>query len=250
MIIPFFDVETTGLKPMDEVHVVSICITLYDTVADKREVWYRLVKPPIPIPEEATKKHGITDEMVANEQPFSFYAQEIYNRLSYPVIAGHNIIKFDILVLRTEFERVQIEWAPDVKNGAIDTLVVMRKKIPMTLEGAHMYYTGKSMEEAHHAAADVSATIDVFKGQMSKYQMNEVKQAVSLSCEDMQNMVDWEGVFEEDQGGVIRFKVGKHKGAALTDIIPADKGFTIWATGPKGFTGSALKIIKAVTGVK
>lgn len=62
-----YDLETTGVDT-ETAHVVQAAIVRYRAgiVLDRRQV---LCNPGIPIPEEATAIHGITDEMVANARP-------------------------------------------------------------------------------------------------------------------------------------------------------------------------------------
>ena len=61
------DTETTGLNYNDQIIEVSAIDCLGRVLMDT------FVKPTCRIPEEATAIHGITDEMVADCQPWSFH---------------------------------------------------------------------------------------------------------------------------------------------------------------------------------
>lgn len=60
------DTETTGLGSDAEICQIAIINSKGETLLDT------LVKPVKPIPEDATRIHGITNEMVANAKPFPF----------------------------------------------------------------------------------------------------------------------------------------------------------------------------------
>ncbi|MCF2149794.1 3'-5' exonuclease [Desmonostoc muscorum LEGE 12446] len=87
----FLDTETTGLS---NAYLVEICILSHHGSS----LINTLIKPPIPIPEETTRIHGITNEMVANAPEFP----GIYPRLKQ-ILEGQSVCiynaSFDIGII-------------------------------------------------------------------------------------------------------------------------------------------------------
>ena len=105
----FLDLETTGLNTFVD-RIVDI--TLLKIHPDGREESKtRLINPEMPIPEESTKIHGITDEKVAGEPTFRQIAKSFKEFLGGCDISGFNIKGFDIPMLENEFRRVGIEFS-------------------------------------------------------------------------------------------------------------------------------------------
>ena len=66
--ICFFDLETTGTNvAKDRIVEISI-LKVYPNGNKESRTW--LVNPEMPIPEESTAIHGISNEKVANEPTF------------------------------------------------------------------------------------------------------------------------------------------------------------------------------------
>ncbi len=97
----FYDTETTGVK-FDKDRIIEIAA--YDAYLDKSYV--SLINPLIPIPQEATAIHHITDEMVASAPSFKQVAEEFLEFCSGDVVLiAHNNDAFDKLFLEAEFKR-------------------------------------------------------------------------------------------------------------------------------------------------
>jgi len=76
------DTETTGLGSDAEICQIAIINSKGETLLDT------LVKPVKPIPAEATAIHGITNEDVAEAQPFS-------GRQVYDIISGKHVVVYN-----------------------------------------------------------------------------------------------------------------------------------------------------------
>ncbi len=108
------DVETTGLNPRTE-RVVSVGLIRADFSQLKerpdglhgKSLSFR-VNPQRPIPSGASRIHGITDEDVANEAPFSEIAEEIREFIGTSPVIAHNA-SFDKRFLNAEFERAGVK---------------------------------------------------------------------------------------------------------------------------------------------
>ena len=91
MAIRIIDLETTGIDPTDHVVEVGSVDLLPDgTIARHQE---RLVKPPYPIPAEARAIHHISDEDVAEAQPWNTVCSTFFdcrNCSDLVAFAAHN----------------------------------------------------------------------------------------------------------------------------------------------------------------
>ena len=62
------------------------------------------IKPPIAIPSDATRIHGITNKMVRDSPTFEEAAEELRDFIGDLPVVGHNVL-FDLNFLNTEFRR-------------------------------------------------------------------------------------------------------------------------------------------------
>ena len=96
--IVFVDLETTGLNPSYDRIVEITAIKVHrDGSEEQRTV---RINPEMRIPAAATSVHGITDEDVVNQPPFSRYAKNLLAFLDGTDLAGFNAIRFDLPMLR------------------------------------------------------------------------------------------------------------------------------------------------------
>jgi DNA polymerase-3 subunit epsilon len=96
------DVETTGTDVATD-RIVQFC---FWRVAGGKAPHVKLVEPLGPIPAGATAVHGITDEMVRDEPPFSYFAPRIQAALGHPtVLVTYNGTRFDVPLLDAELRR-------------------------------------------------------------------------------------------------------------------------------------------------
>jgi DNA polymerase III epsilon subunit family exonuclease len=87
------DVETTGFNPREDRVVEMACVVLHERRIVR--TWNTLVNPERPIPEYATRVHGLTDEHVAHAPSFEI-AQRLLRRLcAGATVVAHNA-NFDI----------------------------------------------------------------------------------------------------------------------------------------------------------
>ena len=102
----FIDCETTGFSPQDvviEVGVVDLHgATLYET----------LIKPSIPIPEDAIAIHGIREEMVAESPEWEEAWDELQPLLAGRYIGAYNA-DFDLRLLKQVHSRHGLVWPLD-----------------------------------------------------------------------------------------------------------------------------------------
>ena len=116
MMIVIFDTETSNLIPKDlsliakNLHkfpyVLQLSWITYNTDTKQSIENDFIIKCPIPIPEESTKIHGITDQMSENgfefSEVFDMFLQDV---LECDILVAHNI-NFDLNMLEIECLRL------------------------------------------------------------------------------------------------------------------------------------------------
>lgn len=158
------DFETTGLDPaVDRVLEMGI-VTFDDGVLTGTHNW--LIHPTIPVPEEASKVHGITDETLADQPRFEQTWPEIRKHLEGRLPVAYNA-GFDKKFLLAELERMgEPTWGehlpPAMQSDVewIDPLVWVRELFPdqSARLGEICKHLSISLDEAHRAANDAEAT--------------------------------------------------------------------------------------------
>lgn len=147
-----FDLETTGINPVRDVilEISGLKVRGHKEV----ETFSKLVNPGFPIPPDAGRINGITDEMVAQEQSIRDILPDFLNFIDGEVLIGHNIQSFDLLFLNRAAEEICMKT---VTNDYIDTLLMARSCLPqlsryrLTDVAAHFHI---SAEGAHRALND------------------------------------------------------------------------------------------------
>jgi len=165
--IVFFDIEATGLNVMKD-QIVQIALIKYSPDTAQPEELELLIKPGVPISEEAMKVHGITYEKLEGKPGFKEVAQQLFDFIGDADLAGYNSDRYDIPMLMEEFARAGIEFSIDERNN-VDVQKIFYMMEPRTLKAAVRLYCNKELEGAHDALADVRATVDVLKGQLERY---------------------------------------------------------------------------------
>lgn len=221
----FFDLETTGLNVGSD-RIIEISVLKVFPNGNKESKTLR-VNPGIPISKEATSVHGITNEDVANEPSFKEIAPQIWEMMKDADWAGYNSNRFDVPLLIEELLRADIEFDMD-KHRLVDVQAVFFKKEPRDLSSAYKFYCGKTLENAHSAAADVEATYEILNAQISKYE--DLENSISFLSEytSQRKTADLAGFigYNEKQEEVFNF--GKYKGQRVIDVLEKDKGYYGW----------------------
>jgi len=223
--IAFIDIETTGINVSTD-RIVEISI--FKLTPNGKEEWISLrVNPEMPIPPKSTTIHGITDEDVANAPAFREIAKNLAVFLEGCDLAGYNAIKFDIPVLAEEFLRVNTDFNFR-KRKYVDVQVIFHKKEQRTLSAAYQFYCKKDLENAHSSKADTSATYEVLKAQLDRYNdlENDVEKLAEYSS--FNNIADFAGRIAYDDNGVEIFNFGKHKGKSVEETLREEPSYYSW----------------------
>ncbi|MFO0935592.1 MAG: 3'-5' exonuclease [Gemmataceae bacterium] len=228
-----FDLETTGTKPESD-RIVEICI-IKIMPDGSSETKTRKLNPTIPIPPEATAVHKITDADVANEPTFKQVAKTLNEYLTGCDLCGYNLVRFDLRLLRAEFQRVGIDFQLDGR-AIIDPMMIYHKYEPRDLSAAARFYLNRDHQNAHQAEADVKVTIEILDAMIAKYQNMPADSKLENLADTPQGLqgllkpdmaVDVEGKFRkvDDQ---IQFTFGQYRGQPLDTVAKNDPGFIKW----------------------
>ena len=222
--ICFIDLETTGINiSLDRIVEIAIVkIGLDGTKQVKR----RLVNPEMPIPKASSDVHGITDEMVKDAPSFKVLANEIKQFMEGSDIGGYNSNRFDVPILNEEFLRAGIQVDMESRK-LLDVQKVFHMMEQRTLSAAYQFYCHKTLQDAHTAEADATATWEILEAQILKYPQigNTVDSIVKFTGED--EIIDFARrlVYEN---GVPVFNFGKHKGKPVTQVLKEEPQYYDW----------------------
>ena len=224
--IVFFDLETTGIKvAVDRIVEISI-LKIFPNGNKESKTW--LVNPTVPIPEETTLIHGITNEKVVNEPTFSELSKEIHQLIENCDLAGFNSNKFDIPLLAEEFLRAGIEF--NMKNRkAVDIQNIFHKLEQRTLIAAYKFYCDKDLTNAHSAKADTNATYEILLAQLDKY--SELENNIDFLSEFSERggkFADLAGFIRYNQKGEEVLSFGKYRDITLKQIWNNNPGYFSW----------------------
>ena len=216
-----FDLETTGLEA--DCKIVQIAI-----IRGER-IFQSLVNPGRPIPPESTAIHRITDEDVADAPIFETIVDEVLAFMADGVLAGFNIRKFDVPVLKREVRQVGRTFPP---LPMLDLFELNQKMNPRTLAWFYHHYTGEEMDkaEAHDAVYDCICTR---KGFLAMYQKHE---ELPLDLESLVPFAEPERVSIGGSSWFVwvanqcepSFARGKYLGWALSDVARKEPSYLHW----------------------
>lgn len=223
--ICFFDLETTGVNVAKD-RIVEISILKVFPNGNKESHTWR-VNPEVPIPKATSDIHGITDDMIVNEPTFKELAPKVQALLKDSDLGGFNSNRFDIPLLAEELLRADVDF--DLKKAmSVDVQTIFHKKEKRTLEAAYKFYCDKTLENAHSAEADTTATYEVLLSQLDRYEdvENDVSWLAQFSSH--KNFADFAGYIGYTKEGKEVFSFGKHKGTLVEDVLEREPGYFGW----------------------
>ena len=222
----FFDLETTGLD-ISKDSIVEICYIRVEPNGNEEARTMR-INPGKPIPEEASRVHGIMDEDVKDCPTFAEIAPQLAAAFEGCDIAGFNSNRFDVPLLAEEFMRagVNIDFT---QCRSIDVQNIYHKMEKRTLAAAYKFYCDKDLENAHSALADTQATYEVLQAQLDKYP-DDLKNDVDFLADfsTMNRNIDFAGRFVYDEKGREVVNFGKYKGKTVKEVLHRDPGYYSW----------------------
>lgn len=213
--IVFFDIESTGISTSKD-RIIELALLKVNPDQSK-EFKKFLLNPGMPIPKEATKVHGITDEDVKTCPLFKVMANDIFSFIRGCDLGGYNIIGFDIPLLAEEFLSCGIDF-PEPDTKLIDAFVIFRRKEERSLSAAYKFFLGRELINAHSAEVDIRATFEIFEAQLERYaDIGSTNEEISEYCLDNKPIVDYAKKLVYNETGDIVYNFGKHKGKKVTD---------------------------------
>lgn len=224
--LAFIDLETTGTSiGSDRIVEISI-IRLHPDGTEDQKTWR--VNPTIPIPAAVVAIHGITDEAVKNEPTFKELAKELSHHIHNCDLAGYNSNKFDIPLLAEEFLRAEVEF--DISNRKlVDVQNIFHRMEQRTLAAAYKFYCNKTMTDAHNAAYDIRATLEVLEAQLERYEgdlQNDVEFLSDFSSRG--KPADLAGRIVYNEKGQEIFTFGKHNGKTVEEVFKKEPSYYNW----------------------
>ena len=223
--LAFIDLETTGINiTNDRILEIGIVKVLTDGT---RQVKRKLINPTIPIPKASSDIHGITDEMVKDAPTFKQAANEIKQFIGGCDLGGYNSNRFDLPMLIEEFSRAGINFPIEGKK-LVDVQKIFHLMEQRTLSAAYKFYCNKTLEGAHGAEADATATWEVLEAQIERYPNigDTLESIVKFTGED--DIVDFARRFVRDDKGVEIFNFGKHKGKPVSQVLKEEPQYYDW----------------------
>jgi len=222
--IAFIDLETTGINISTD-KIVEIAIVKI-TPDGKKTVKRKLLNPQMPIPKASTDIHGITDEMVKDAPTFKQAANEIKQFLEQCDLGGYNSNRFDVPMLIEEFLRIGLDFSTTGRK-MVDVQKVFHLMEQRTLGAAYKFYCNKTLEGAHSAEVDATATWEILLAQVERYENigSTIESIVKFTGED--DIVDFSRRFIK-VNGIEVFNFGKHKGKPVTEVLKIEPQYYDW----------------------
>jgi DNA polymerase-3 subunit epsilon len=216
----FYDTETTGLRPTED-RIIEIAA--YDPVRNASFCY--LIDPQIKIPADASRIHGITDDMVQGSPFFAEVGQKFALFCEGDVVlVAHNNDQFDKHFLEAEAKRCGLtfpQWA------MVDSLKWARKYRP-DLPRHSLQFLREIYEippnTAHRALDDVMILYQVFSAMIDDLSMETVLELL------------------EPKENIDKMPFGKHQGKPLNTV---PKEYLSWLAKQGAFEkpeNSALKM--------
>lgn len=216
MIVLAHDYETTGVDTA-KCGVVQAALCFVELSQDgnfailERDV--QLLHPGHPIPEGASKVHGIYDHHVAEMPPYEAYLAEQFSvvaEFGVTAVLGYNNKGFDDKIARRcgmgDYPVIDLMIA----CRRFKTMGVMEKA---NLGASYLALTGNQVQNAHDAMADVQMTLEL------------VRPAMTLSkCETLDEFMAW--MDKPWATKAMTMPYGKHKGMKLCNL---PKSYVKWA---------------------
>ena len=109
------DTETTGLNPSGGDRIVEIgCVELFNHVATGK-TYHQYVNPQRPMPEEAFKIHGLSNDFLAGFPIMSDVIDDFLRFVGKSTLVIHNA-EFDLGFINSELERLKKPFI-DIRNS-------------------------------------------------------------------------------------------------------------------------------------
>lgn len=172
----FLDTETTALLAVEaaelqhQPHIVELFCLKTNEHLEPFSMFHTLIKPPIKIPNEVTKIHGIDDDKVADHKPFAGHYRQLANYfVGVTHLVGHNL-QYDKRMLIYELSRINKQhsfpWPP--RDICTVEEIQKHKGHRMSLGDLHEELFGQRFDAAHSAEADTKALLRIYREMINR----------------------------------------------------------------------------------
>jgi DNA polymerase-3 subunit epsilon len=157
------DTETTGLDPATGDRVIEIAAIELANLVPTGRAFHVLLDPEREVPEDSTRVHGFTTEMLRGKPKFTEKAEEFLGFLGDAPVIAHNAA-FDFGFLDAELARA--ERGPLDRARMVDSLALAKKRfpgMPNSLDAlCRRFGVDNSMRTSHNALLDVRLLAQVY----------------------------------------------------------------------------------------
>jgi DNA polymerase-3 subunit epsilon len=233
------DLETTGTDVATD-KIVQLSLARCSP-GEPIETFTTYVNPGMPIPAQAAAVHHITDEMVAQAPSFRDIAQPLTAFIGDAALTGYGVAQFDIPLLERELEGAGIDL--DLSGRpVIDVKVLYHRLRPRRLSDAYRDYCGGELADAHDAAQDARASLDVLGAMLAHH--HDLPRSVRDLAASLRDptRVDPQGklVWVNDEAV---FAFSKHKGKTLKAVAKTEPDFLRWML-TRDFSPAVRRIVR------
>lgn len=179
-----FDTETTGLFPSKGDEIISIAaVCVSGGEMDEARAYSRLVNPGMTIPPQSIRFHGITDDMVADEEAIGDVLPDFREFVGDGVLVAHNAA-FDMKFLRLKEEASGIAFPNLVLDTLLLSVFLEHESHNHSLD-AISERMGITVEGRHTALGDAVATAKVLLKMLDRLEargLTTLRQVVDASA--------------------------------------------------------------------
>ena len=231
-----FDLETTGVSVTDD-RIVQLAVSYFHRGQIVQQ-HTQLINPGQPIPEGASKVHGVWDKDVVDQPSFERFIDrlkphfrgEVLPHLPPPILVGYNIIRYDVPLFKNELLRLGEDQSM-IDMPMIDLIYFARwhlrhhRSLKLVKLCEHF---NVSLENAHDALFDARACGKLIPQMYRSGYLPETvgesidlqSQLISKQDEEYAQYKRW--LYHDRQTGELMIGQGKYIGTPLTKV---DKGF-------------------------
>lgn len=228
--VVFFDIEATGTDPMSDRIVELSAVRVDPPPASLRAPRTWRINPEMRIPSEASEIHGIVNDDLSSAPTFADIVPELAEVFAGADLAGFSIGRFDVRILAAELSRAGATLDLSASR-VIDAQVIYHQREPRNLSAALRFYCDRELIDAHGAEADTIASLEVFAGQLARYDdlpldldsLHDESSAHNDAYCDSQRRFMW-----RDNEPVFNF--GRMRGKSLRTIAsdPTERKYLRW----------------------
>jgi DNA polymerase-3 subunit epsilon len=189
----------------------------------------------------AFEKHGLTKEFILENGIPSNEVMEAFNRFCEDCdMLSYNGNNFDIKFIDKEMRVAGIEFSLD--RVFYDSMRLEAMLNPRRLEIIYKNYTGRDLDDAHNALADVNATIEVFKHQINKFSEQDITLDEIMGFEES-HIFDISGMIKKEDDKII-FAKGKYRGVEFMEVCKGDPSYIQWFMKNPDFSEHTKNILR------